>query len=69
MSTQNLSISVNSSNHEGFLSGIIASIRGHIVASRAQTQLERLTDHELEDIGITRSQIPYVVRDHVEAYR
>lgn len=69
MSTQNLSISIGQQSQEGFLSQIISSVRNYLAASSAQAQLERLSDYELEDIGITRSQIPYVVRNNVDSYR
>jgi uncharacterized protein YjiS (DUF1127 family) len=76
MSTQNIALALTTrgeqlQHRDGFLSHVISSIHNYLVATNARHELESLTDHELEDIGLTRSQIPYAVRirENAESYR
>lgn len=45
-----------------FLRFLAGPVFAHIAASRISSELSRLSDRELADMGIRRSDIPYVVR-------
>lgn len=41
---------------------IVSRLRGYYRTKRAERQLVGLSDHTLHDIGISRSDIPHIVR-------
>jgi uncharacterized protein YjiS (DUF1127 family) len=49
-----------------FIKGAFDLISKEIRRHRAITELNRLSDVELRDIGIIRGQIPYIVADAID---
>ncbi|MBA4224711.1 DUF1127 domain-containing protein [Bosea sp. (in: a-proteobacteria)] len=47
-----------------FLSMIAAKIRAYLRYRETVRELSRLTDRELDDLGLSRSDIQYVARTH-----
>ena len=50
-----------------FLTMIAAKIRAYLRYRETVRELSRLTDRELDDLGLSRSDIQYVARTHATA--
>jgi uncharacterized protein YjiS (DUF1127 family) len=50
-----------------FLSMIASKIRAYLRYRETVRELSRLTDRELDDLGLSRSDIQYVARTHATA--
>jgi uncharacterized protein YjiS (DUF1127 family) len=50
-----------------FLTMIAAKIRAYLRYRETVRELSRLTDRELDDLGLSRSDIQYVARTHAAA--
>ena len=50
-----------------FLTMIAAKIRAYLRYRETVRELSRLTDRELDDLGLSRSDIQYVARSHAAA--
>ncbi|CAN7460823.1 MULTISPECIES: DUF1127 domain-containing protein [Bosea] len=50
-----------------FLSMIASKIRSYLRYRETVRELSRLTDRELDDLGLSRSDIQYVARTHATA--